>query len=64
MASSMRQRALAASLAEFAIWSGKRLHAKDRVDINEAILEVIELTRGEAAKNDVSHQRDRGNERR
>jgi PAS domain S-box-containing protein len=27
---------------------------KDRVDINEAIREVIELTRGEAAKNDVS----------
>jgi PAS domain S-box-containing protein len=27
---------------------------KDRVDINEAVLEVIELTRGEAAKNEVS----------
>jgi PAS domain S-box-containing protein len=27
---------------------------KDRVDINEAVREVIELTRGEAAKNDVS----------
>jgi signal transduction histidine kinase len=27
---------------------------KDRVDINEAVLEVIELTRGEAAKNDIS----------
>jgi PAS domain S-box-containing protein len=27
---------------------------KDRVDINEAIREVIELTRGEATKNDVS----------
>jgi C4-dicarboxylate-specific signal transduction histidine kinase len=27
---------------------------KDRVDINEVVLEVIELTRGEAAKNDVS----------
>ena len=29
---------------------------KDRVDINEAIREVIELTRGEAAKNGVSVQ--------
>jgi PAS domain S-box-containing protein len=27
---------------------------KDRVDINEAVREVIELTRGEAAKNEVS----------
>ncbi|WP_217478524.1 sensor histidine kinase [Pararobbsia alpina] len=29
---------------------------KDRVDINEAVREVVELTRGEAAKNDVSVQ--------
>ena len=29
---------------------------KDLVDINEAIREVIELTRGEVAKNDVSAQ--------
>ena len=31
---------------------------KDRLDINEAIREVIELTRGEAMKNDVSVQTD------
>ena len=46
---------LATSSAGFAISSGKRLH-EGYLEINEAILEVIALTRSEAVKNGVSVQ--------